>query len=64
MSFLSDILVVKREEVKRLKAKRTLSSFNNEEFFAVPVLSLKKAICRKDRFGIISEIKKASPSKV
>lgn len=63
MSFLSDILEVKREEVKRLKAKRTLSSFNNEEFFAVPVMSLKKAICRKDRFGIISEIKKASPSK-
>jgi len=63
MSFLSDILEVKREEVKRLKAKRTLSSFNNEEFFAAPVMSLKKALCKSDRLSIISEIKKASPSK-
>jgi len=63
MSFLSDIIEVKKEEIKRLKAKRTLSSYNNEEFFTVPAISLKKAICRNDRFGIISEIKKASPSK-
>ena len=63
MSFLNDILEVKSEEIKSLKAKRTLSSFNNEEFFVVPAMSLKKAICKSDRFGIISEIKKASPSK-
>jgi indole-3-glycerol phosphate synthase len=63
MSFLSDILEVKREEIKRLKAKRTLASFNNEEFFAIPVMSLKKAISKTERLGIIAEIKKASPSK-
>jgi indole-3-glycerol phosphate synthase len=63
MSFLSDILEVKKEEIKRLKANRTRSSFNNEEFFAAPVMSLKKALGKSDRIGIISEIKKASPSK-
>jgi indole-3-glycerol phosphate synthase len=63
MSFLYDILEVKKDEIKKLKAKRTLSSFSNEEFFASPVMSLKMALCKNDRFGIISEIKKASPSK-
>ncbi|MFA5803842.1 MAG: indole-3-glycerol phosphate synthase TrpC [Melioribacteraceae bacterium] len=63
MSFLNEILEVKKEEIKKLKAKRTLNSFGNEKFFSAPTKSLKKSLNRKDRLGLIAEIKKASPSK-
>ena len=63
MSFLSEILEVKKEEIKKLKAERTLSSFGNEKFFQAPTKSLKKSLNRNDRLGLIAEIKKASPSK-
>ena len=63
MSFLSEILEVKKEEIKKLKAERTLSSFSDEKFFHEPAKSLKKSLNRNDRLGLIAEIKKASPSK-
>jgi len=63
MSFLSDILEVKKEEIKKLKAGRTLSSFGDEKYFHEPIRSLKKSLNRNDRLGLVAEIKKASPSK-
>ena len=63
MSFLNDILEVKKEEVKNLKAERTLNSFGDEKYFSASTKSLKNSLVRKDRLGLIAEIKKASPSK-
>lgn len=63
MSFLSEILEVKKEEIKKLKAGRTLNSFGDEKYFSAPTRSLKNSLDRKDRLGLIAEIKKASPSK-
>lgn len=63
MSFLSDILDVKKEEVKKLKSKYSFSSFESEEFFNAPTVSLKQALSNSDSISLIAEIKKASPSK-
>lgn len=63
MSFLSEILEVKRDEVKKLKQKFSLSSFRSEEFFDAPTRSLKQALNNDSYISIIAEIKKASPSK-
>ncbi len=63
MSFLSEILNVKKEEIKKLKTGRTLNSFSDEKYFSAPTMSLKNSLVRKDRLGLIAEIKKASPSK-
>jgi indole-3-glycerol phosphate synthase len=63
MSFLSEILEVKREEVKKLKQRFSLSSFRSEEFFDTPTRSLKQALHNDSCISIIAEIKKASPSK-
>lgn len=63
MSFLSEILDVKRDEVKKLKQKFSPSSFRSEEFFESPTRSLKQALSNDSFISIIAEIKKASPSK-
>ncbi len=63
MSFLSEILEVKRDEVKKLKQKFSLSSFRSEEFFDSPTRSLKQSLNNDSYISIIAEIKKASPSK-
>ncbi len=63
MSFLNEILDVKGEEIKKLKAERTLNSFGDEKYFLSSTMSLKNSLVRKDRLGLIAEIKKASPSK-
>lgn len=63
MSFLSEILGVKKEEVKKLKQKFSLASFRDEEFFDAPTKSLQKAVTNEACISVIAEIKKASPSK-
>ena len=63
MSFLSEILEVKRDEIKKLKQKFSLSSFRSEEFFETPTRSLKQSLNNDSRISLIAEIKKASPSK-
>lgn len=63
MSFLSEILDIKRDEVKKLKQKFSPSSFRSEEFFEAPTRSLKQALSNDSFISIIAEIKKASPSK-
>ena len=63
MSFLETILKVKKEEAEELRKNFTFKRFEESEFFGEPALSLRKAIRKNDRLGIIAEIKKASPSK-
>lgn len=63
MSILSEIIEVKRDEVKILKHKYSFSSFKSEEFYHTPTKSLKKSISNETFISIIAEIKKASPSK-
>ena len=52
-----------RDEIKKLKPGRTLNSFSDEKYFSAPTMSLKNSLVRKDRLGLVAEIKKASPSK-
>ena len=63
MTFLTEILEVKKEEVKKLKQRYSLASFHDEAYFNEPVKSLKSALRDKTGLAIVAEIKKASPSK-
>jgi indole-3-glycerol phosphate synthase len=63
MSFLDSILKIKKVEVTGLRKNFSISRFEESEFFGTPLLSLKSALRKNDRLGIIAEIKKASPSK-
>ncbi len=63
MSFLTDILDVKKEEIRKLRNDYSLNRFSDSEFFKVKNLSLLNALQKKDSIAIIGEIKKASPSK-
>lgn len=62
-NILSEIVEVKKEEVKLLKRDFTLSRFSDFEFFDSPCLSFDDALSKPDRISIIAEVKKASPSK-
>lgn len=63
MNFLNEILEVKKEEVKKLKGFRKLSTLGEEEFFDKEPLNFSQSIKNDNRLGLIAEIKKASPSK-
>ena len=63
MTILEEILEVKREEVKKLKQKYTLSSYADFEFFHKNNISFYSALSDKRKINLIAEIKKASPSK-
>jgi indole-3-glycerol phosphate synthase len=63
MSFLSEIMDVKKDEVAKLKQHYTLLQFAESEYFDKKTLSLKSALTQKQDIGILAEIKKASPSK-
>jgi indole-3-glycerol phosphate synthase len=63
MSFLDTILMVKKIEAAELRKDFTIKRFEECSFFSDPIFSLKEAIRKNDRLGIIAEIKKASPSK-
>ncbi|KAF0153260.1 MAG: indole-3-glycerol phosphate synthase [Ignavibacteria bacterium] len=63
MNFLSEILAVKSEEVKKLRQKFSRSSFESEEYFNELTISFTKAINNENFISVIAEIKKASPSK-
>ena len=62
MNILEEIVEHKKEEVKELKKKYSLHSFEEMEFYKKPSLKFKNFINSK-LLGIIAEIKKASPSK-
>ncbi len=63
MSFLESIITAKREEIKNLKKKYTISDFRDFENYEIETRDFRDAICRKERLGLIAEIKKASPSR-
>lgn len=63
MNILEQIVEVKKEEVKRLKQKYTLNSFKEMEHFELKPLKFSDKIRSNQNISIISEIKKASPSK-
>ena len=63
MNILDEILEIKKQEVRELKNKFTLSSFSDFEFFSSECLNLNKRIKNNTKISIIAEIKKASPSK-
>ncbi|MGK9477293.1 indole-3-glycerol phosphate synthase TrpC [Melioribacter sp. OK-6-Me] len=63
MSFLKEIINNKKNEVTNLRKKYSLCYFEEQELFHAPPLSLIDSLTRSKTIGLISEIKKASPSK-
>ncbi|AFN76013.1 Indole-3-glycerol-phosphate synthase [Melioribacter roseus P3M-2] len=63
MSFLEQIINTKKEEIKNLHNRYSLSFFEEQEFFHSSTLSLVGSLFESKRLGLIAEIKKASPSK-
>ncbi|MEJ2615139.1 MAG: indole-3-glycerol phosphate synthase TrpC [Ignavibacteriaceae bacterium] len=63
MNILEQIVEVKKEEVKKLKQKYSLNSFKEMEFFGSKSLEFSGRARSNQNISIISEIKKASPSK-
>jgi indole-3-glycerol phosphate synthase len=63
LNILEQIVEVKKEEVKKLKQKYSLNSFKEMEFFGSKSLEFSGRARSNQNISIISEIKKASPSK-
>lgn len=63
MNILDKIIEQKRKEVEERKALYPTRLLEQSIYFTSPVVSLKKYVTRKDKSGIIAEIKRKSPSK-
>jgi len=63
MNILEEIIETKKQEVKTLKKNYSLSSFSDYEFFHKENKDLFSALEHREYISIISEVKKASPSK-
>lgn len=63
MNILDEIKEVKKEEVKNLRGKFSLSGFTEFEFFEKEKIDFAKALNETEKISIITEVKKASPSK-
>ncbi len=63
MNILEEIIAFKRVEVKQRKELYPIKLLEKSIHFEAPVVSLKKYLLRKDKYGIIAEIKRRSPSK-
>jgi len=63
IDILSEIVEVKKEEVKILKRDFTISHFSDLEYFSQDTLDFREALANPDGISIIAEVKKASPSK-
>lgn len=63
MTILEKIVDTKRDEIRAIKKKYSLSSFEGMEVFGLERRDFKSAISKKGEVSIIAEIKKASPSK-
>jgi indole-3-glycerol phosphate synthase len=62
-NILSEIVEIKKQEVKLLKREFTLSRFSDTEYYSYNCLDFENALSKPDLISIIAEIKKASPSK-
>jgi indole-3-glycerol phosphate synthase len=63
MNILDKIIEQKRKEVEERKSLYPTRLLEQSIYFSSPVVSLKKYVQRKDKSGIIAEIKRKSPSK-
>lgn len=63
MNILDEIVEVKKEEVRKLKSEYSYSRFTDSEFFEKKTKSAIEQFGKNNDISIISEIKKASPSK-
>jgi indole-3-glycerol phosphate synthase len=63
MNILDEIIAHKRTEVQNRKELYPTKLLETSLYFSSPAVSLKKYLLRKDKSGIIAEIKRASPSK-
>jgi len=63
MNILEIIVKEKKEEVKKLKNTDFMAVFNGGEYKQINHISFYEAINKKEKIGLIAEIKKASPSK-
>jgi len=63
MNILNEIIAVKREEIQKLRRDYTISRFSDSPFYNKKRKSLEEALNSETNISVISEIKKASPSK-
>ncbi len=63
MDILEKIIAHKHKEVEERKSLYPLKLLEKSLYFSTQPVSLKKYLLRKDKFGIIAEIKRKSPSK-
>ena len=63
MNILDQIVEQKKKEVAERKSLYPIKLLEQSIFFSSPTVSLKKYVQRKDKSGIIAEIKRKSPSK-
>ncbi len=63
LNILEQIVEVKKEEVKKLKQKYSINSFKEMKYFELKSLKFYQKTKNNQNISIISEIKKASPSK-
>lgn len=63
MTILDKIVAHKRKEVEERKSLFPVKLLEQSIYFKTPTVSLKKYILRKDKSGIIAELKRKSPSK-
>ena len=63
MNILDTIIAQKKIEVAEKKSLYPTKLLEQSIYFSSPVVSLKKYVQRKDKSGIIAEIKRKSPSK-
>jgi len=63
IDILSQIVEVKKDEVKILKRDFTISRFSDSEYYFQKCLDFNNALAKPEAISIIAEVKKASPSK-
>jgi len=62
MQILEEIIAYKRKQVEEQKGLFPAKLLEKSIFFDTPTVSLTKYLLREDRWGIIAEIKRKSPS--